>query len=117
MEPRQLRLPGFTRLWASEFVGSQPHRIRICQRQSLGPIRERIFVPVRAVEQQHLLATAHQSTFERLVPGREYRAAFRTKKEAIVARGVLDTLQNCLFGYGDRCPATFTHCAQNEEIA
>src|SRR5947209_16838832 len=46
MEPRQLRLPGFTRFWGLEIP-----RVRIRELQPLRPVRQRVFVAVGAIEQ------------------------------------------------------------------
>ena len=59
MEPRRLRLPGFTRFWALEF-----RRVRFGERQALRMIRQRVFVPIRAVEQQHALIPSDETSLE-----------------------------------------------------
>src|SRR4051794_5636102 len=94
MEPRQLRLPGFTRLWASEFWASERRRIRIRERQPLRAVGQRVFVSIRAIEQQHALILADEAAFERLPPCRDHRAALRAEQEPVVARNLLDRLQN-----------------------
>ena len=96
MEPRQLRLPGFTRLWASEI-----RRIRISQRQPLRPVGQRILVPVRAVEQQRRFIARDQAASERGTPPRQDSATFRAQQHSIVACHVLDRLQDILFIDGD----------------
>src|SRR3954469_6498937 len=65
MEPRQLRLPGFTRLWASE-----SRRVGLRQLEPLRAIGQGIFVPVRAVEQQDALLLGDQPPQQGLPPCR-----------------------------------------------
>ena len=55
--PGSFRLPGFTRLWALE-TRSGLASVKLQLRR---PIRQRVFVAVRAVEQQHPLVLADQA--------------------------------------------------------
>ena len=89
MEPRQLRLPGFTFMCSCEergpdvFVGMLPafagvlksRRLRFRQHEPPRRVRQRVFVAVRAVEQKHALVAPHQSALLRLPPRREYGPA------------------------------------------
>src|SRR4029079_4790999 len=94
MEPRQLRLPGFTRFWTREILRSERRRVRIRQPQALRPVRQRVFVAVRAVEQQHTLPTADESPLPGQTPRGEHGTAFGTEQKAVVSCGVLDRLQD-----------------------
>ena len=97
MEPRQLRLPGFTRSGASEF-----RHIRIRQRNPRRAVRQRIFVAVGAIEQDDPLVLPDQPALQRAAPSRDHRAAFRAQQHAVVARDILDRLDDRLLLDRDR---------------
>ena len=88
--------------------------IRPCvgERQPLGPIRKRVFVPVSAVEQQHTLVLADQALCQRLAPRGEHGPAFGAEQKSIVMRGVLDGLQDRLLRNRDRGTAAVAHGAE-----
>src|SRR5437868_4661011 len=112
MEPRQLRLPGFTRLWASE-----RRRIGLRQLQPLRSIGQRIFVAVGAVEQQHALVAADQPPLQRLAPSRQHRPAFGAEQKAVALRRVIDGAENRIFGHRNRRAFALAHRPQDQEIA
>src|SRR5437763_17108357 len=70
MEPRQLRLPGFTRFWALEIS-----RVRVRELQPRRPVRQRIFVPIRAVEKKHALVGSDEPPLAHLPPACKHRTA------------------------------------------
>src|SRR5439155_7424836 len=117
-EPRQLRLPGFTRLWAWRSAALlESARIRLRQRQPLRTIRQGIFIPVRAIEQQHPLVPSDHSALQRQPPRRQHRTPFGTEEEAVVLCRIADSFDDHLFWYCNRCAPTVADRAQNEEVA
>src|SRR5881394_3894913 len=116
MEPRQLRLPGFTR-FRPGFVRSKCRRIGLRQHEPLRPVGQRILVAVGTVEQQHTLVRSDEPLAFRVPPRRKDGAAFGTKQEAVVVRGILDSFEDGVLRNGERSAATLADCPQDQEIA
>ena len=113
MEPRQLRLPGFTRLWALE-----RGRVRLGQRQSASTgLGSGYLFPLAQLNSSTRSSLSTSPTFQRLAPCGEDCSAFGTEQEPVVVRGVLDRLENRIFRNRDRRPTAFAHRAEDEEVA